>query len=327
MLATAIIVFREVLEAALIITLVLAATQGIAGRHRWISGGLFTGLGLAGLVAILAEQISMLADGLGQEIFNALILFTAVGMLSWHNVWMKKHAAELVKQIKQAGQAIHLGEKTMLVIATIVGLAVLREGAELVLFMYSMLAAGTQTTSMVMGGALGLALGVAAGGLLYFGLLRIPTRYLFQVTGIMILLLAAGLAAQAAAYLVQADILPPLGMQLWNTSHILSEQSVLGNVLHILIGYTANPMGIQLLFYVLTISFISGMMYWVSRENRASLNAVTASVLAGLLLIYSLGYNKPALASHKIDSPNKSSAWENIFQLTEQGEYWLDESK
>lgn len=382
MLATAIIVFREVLEAALIITLVLAATQGISGRRRWISGGLLVGLGLAGLVALLAEQISQLADGLGQELFNAIVLFTAVGMLSWHNVWMKKHATELVQQIKSAGQAIHLGEQTMLVIATIVGLAVLREGAEVVLFMYSMLAAGTQTVNMTMGGLLGLALGIGSGALLYFGLLRIPTRYLFQVTGIMILLLAAGLASQAAGYLVAADILPPLGNQLWDTSALLSEQSVFGNVLHILIGYTANPMGIQLLFYVLTISIITGLMVWASRDSNRSVKTVAITACTSLIALFSLGHSEPTYASHKVYSPtvemgeteielrghttfddrpakddkqkyiievgygftdywfssvfaevekeqngemeHAATAWENIFQLTEQGEYWVD---
>ena len=382
MLATAIIVFREALESALIITLVLAATQGIVSRRRWISGGMAIGLGLAGLVALLAEQISQLADGLGQELFNALILFVAVGMLSWHNVWMKKHAAELVQQIKSAGQAIQTGEKTMLVIAIIVGLAVLREGAEVVLFMYSMLAAGTETTSMALGGLFGLALGIAAGALLYFGLLRIPTRYLFQVTGIMILLLAAGLAAQAAGYLVAANILPPLGNQLWDTSALLSEQSILGNVLHILIGYTANPMGIQLVFYVLTIAVITSLMVWVSRDGKQTVKTVAITACAGIIALFGLVHSEPALATHKVYSPNveygeteiefrghttfddrtakddqqkyiievghgftdywfssvfgeiekeqngemeyEATAWENIFQLTDQGQYWLD---
>ena len=381
MLATAIIIFREVLEAALIITVVLAATRGIASRQRWILGGLVTGLALSGLVAMLAEQISMLADGIGQELFNALILLVAVTMLSWHNVWMKKHAGELVQQIKSAGHAISLGEKSMLLIATIVGLAVLREGAEVVLFMYSMLAAGTQTANMLLGGLLGLALGIGTGGLLYFGLLRIPTRYLFKVTGIMILLLAAGLAAQAAGYLVQADILPALGNRIWDTSGVLSEKSVLGNLLHILIGYDANPMGIQIVFYVFTLTLISSLMVWVSREGKPVRNiAVTACV--SLFALSIISHSDNAYASHKVYSPHveegetelelrghttfdsrstqndqqqylieigyginqywfssvfgeieknqqgemeyEATAWENIFQLTEQGEHWVD---
>lgn len=382
MLGTAIIVFREVLEAALIITLVLAATGGMSGRQRWIGGGLAVGLGLAGLVALLAEQISLLAGGLGQELFNALILLTAVGMLTWHNVWMKKHAAQLVRQIKAAGQAINLGEKTMLALATIVGLAVLREGAEIVLFMYGMLAMGTQSTSMALGGLLGLAMGIGTGGLLYYGLLRIPTRYLFQVTGVMILLLAAGLAARAAAYLVQADILPALGSNLWDTSRLLSEQSVLGNILHILIGYNASPMGIQLLFYITTIALISGLMFWVSRDNKLAVKTVAFTACTGLFALLMAGHSETAHATHKVYSPTvemgeaelefrghttfddrrakddqqkyiieagygfteywfsavfgeiekeqngemeyEATAWENIFQLTEQGEYWVD---
>lgn len=382
MLATAIIVFREVLEAALIITLVLAATRGIATRQRWIGGGLAVGLGLAGLVALLAEQISMLANGLGQELFNALILLVAVAMLSWHNMWMKKHASQLVQQIKSAGQAVNLGEKSMLVIASIVGLAVLREGAEVVLFMYSMLAMGTQTASMALGGLLGLASGIGTGSLLYYGLLRIPSRYLFQVTGVMILLLAAGLAAQAAAYLVQADILPALGNSIWDTSPFLSEQSILGNILHILIGYVANPMGIQLLFYITTITLIASLMFWVSRDNKQLMKTIATTACTGLFALFVIGHSDSAYASHKVYSPTvelgetelefrghttfddqsakddqqkyiieighgfteywfssvfgeiekevngemeyEATAWENIFQLTEPGEYWLD---
>jgi len=382
MLGTAIIVFREVLEAALIITLVLAATRGIAGRHRWVSGGLVAGLALAGLVALLAEQISMLADGLGQELFNAAILFTAVLMLGWHNIWMKQHARELVAQIKSTSQAIQLGEQSMLVIAGIIGLAILREGAEVVLFMHGMLAMGNNTAGMAMGGLLGLGLGIGVGALLYFGLLRIPTRHLFQATGIMILLLAAGLASQAAAYLVQADILPSLGGALWDTSWLISDQSIVGNVLHILVGYTAHPMGIQLVFYFVTLLIIGGLMYLVGKEKPVTLQTAGTLATAVFALLLLPAINNDAHASHKVYSPNveldetelefrghttfdkeaikddqqkyiieyghgmtdywftsvfgeiekeqsgemefEAVAWENIFQLTEQGEYFVD---
>ena len=135
-----------------------------------------------------------------------------------------------------------------------VGLAVLREGSEVVLFLYGIAAAGDGgAAAMALGGALGLAAGVAAGAAIYFGLVSIPLRHLFAVTSWLVLLLAAGMASQAAAFLLQADLLPPLGHSLWDTSFLLSEQSLTGRVLHTLIGYTAQPAGIQLVFYLATL--------------------------------------------------------------------------
>ena len=98
------------------------------------------------------------------------------------------------------------------------------------------------------------------GAALYFGLLRIPTKHLFTVTSWLILLLAAGMASQAAAFLLQADLLPPLGPSLWDTSFLLSEHSLAGRVLHTLIGYTAQPAGIQLAFYLATLIVIGSLM-------------------------------------------------------------------
>ena len=101
---------------------------------------------------------------------------------------------------------------------------------------------------------------MAAGAGLYLGLLRIPLRHLFSVTSWLVLLLAAGMASQAAAFLLQANLLPPLGTTLWDTSFLLSDQSLVGRVLHTLIGYTAQPAGIQLVFYLATLLVIGSLM-------------------------------------------------------------------
>src|ERR1700680_253418 len=146
MLATALIVFREVLEAALIIGIVLAASQGVKRRATWVAAGI--GAGVAGSIVVAAF---------------------AVGI------------------------------------------------------------------------ALGMAGGIATGAALYLGLLRIPLRHLFSVTSWMILLLAAGMAAQGAAFLEQADLLPALGTNVWDTSFLLPDDGIVGRVLHALIGYVASP--------------------------------------------------------------------------------------
>lgn len=261
MAATALIVFREVLEAALIVSIVLAATRGVAGRVRWVSAGIAAGVVGAAALAALAGQVASAAAGMGQEYLNATILFAAVIMLGWHNVWMARHARELKGRLSAVGDAVSAGDAPLYAVAIVVGLAVLREGSEVVLFLYGIAAAGAgQSGQMLAGGTAGLAAGIAFGAALYLGLLRIPIRHLFAVTGGLILLLAAGLAAQGTGYLVQANLLPPLGQALWDTSNILSEQSILGRMLHTLVGYIARPAGVQVIVYVATLAVIGGLM-------------------------------------------------------------------
>jgi high-affinity iron transporter len=260
-LATAIIVFREVLEAALIVGIVMAASRGVRARGLWVSGGIAGGIFGAIIVAALADTIAAAAAGVGQEIFNAAILFAAVGMLGWHNIWMIRHGRELTTAANRLGAAVRAGAEPLWALAFAVGLAVLREGSETVLFLYGIAAAGEgEAMAMWLGGVLGLVAGVMAGAALYFGLVSIPLRHLFAVTSWLVLLFAAGMASQAAAFLLRADLLPPLITTLWDTSFLLSEKSIPGRVLHTLIGYTAQPAGIQLVFYLATLLIIGGLM-------------------------------------------------------------------
>lgn len=254
MLGSALIVFREIFEAALIIGIVLAATRGVPHRTRWIGAGVTGGVLGAGLVALFAEVIASAAQGFGQELFNASVLFLAVIMLTWHQLWMSKHGREMAKQMNELGKSIKDDGQPLYVLAIVVGVAMLREGSEAVLFLYGIAASNTDSNAQLWSGALlGLAGGALCGAAMYMGLLKIPTRLLFSVTGWMIILLAAGMASQGALFLVQAGILPALGEQVWNSSAILAQSSMFGRVMHTLIGYDDRPAGIQLLFYAMTL--------------------------------------------------------------------------
>jgi high-affinity iron transporter len=266
MLATAIIVFREVLEASLVVGIVLAASRGVPRRGIWVSGGIAAGVFGAALVAACAEGIAAAVNGIGQELFNAAILFTAVAMLGWHNIWMNRHGRELATAAATLGKAVLGGSRPLYALALVVGIAVLREGSEIVLFLYGIaLASGMGGLSMLAGGVLGLAGGAAVGAVIYLGLLAIPLRRLFTVTSWLILLLAAGMASQGAAFLMQANLLPSLGNDVWNTSSILAENSMLGVLLHVLIGYSAQPAGIQVVFYLTTLLGIGSLMRVLGR--------------------------------------------------------------
>lgn len=260
MLAAALIVFREVLEAGLIVGVVLAATEGLARRARWIGGGVTAGVLGAGLVALFAGRLSQMFAGSGQNAFNAAILIAAVAMLSWHVLWMSRHAHEMVRDVKSLGARIAAGESTLFAMAAVVAVAVLREGSEVVLFLYGIASAGgTAPAAMLTGALLGLAGGGAVSWLIYRGLLAIPTARLFSVTNVLVALLAAGMAGQAAVLLAQASWIPSLGDELWDTSALLRDDSLMGRALHALIGYSDRPMGVQVLAYLAVLFALVGV--------------------------------------------------------------------
>lgn len=266
MMASLLVLFREVLEAALIISIVAAVTREVIGRSRWILGGIGAGLAGAVIVALFADRLAAAMQGMGEEIFHATVLFAAVGLLSWHNVWMAKHGRELARKVGEVGVKVKEGEVPMHALSVVVAVAVLREGSEVVLFLHGIAAAGSAATDMMLGSVLGLGAGTALGVLLYFGLVNIPIRYFFSVTSWLILLLAAGLAANGAGKLAQAGVLPELGAQIWDSSWLLRDDSIIGEVLHVLVGYTAMPSGIQLVFYGATIAIVGALMIRVSQR-------------------------------------------------------------
>ena len=145
MLAAAIIVFREVIEAGLIVGIVLAATRGVQSRTAYVLAGIAAGVFGASLLAVFAGTLSNALEGAGQEVFNASILGVAVIMLGWHNVWMAQHGRELAAELAAAGRAVVAGSKTLTALAIVVAVAVLREGAEVVLFLYGVVIASGES--------------------------------------------------------------------------------------------------------------------------------------------------------------------------------------
>lgn len=269
MLSSLIIVLREVLEAALIIGIVMAASRGVPRRGSWVLAGVGIGIAASLLVAAFTETIAMAVSGMGQELFNASVLLIATAMLGWHNVWMKRHARELSQQMRDVGAAVSAGVRPLSLLLVVVGLAVLREGAEVVLFLYGIAAGGAAPLQMWLGSIAGLLVGATLGALMYFGLLRIPSRHLFAVTSWMLLFLAAGMAGQAAGYLVQAGTLPALIEPLWDTSTLLPENGVIGFPLQTLLGYDDQPSAMQVIFFVATFVSIAALMRWAHRHPMA----------------------------------------------------------
>ena len=230
MIAALIIVFREVFEAGLIVGIVLAVTRTVAHRNRWIGGGVLAGVLAACVVAAFAGALSNLFAGMGQELFNAAILTIAVVMLTWHNVWMARHGKELAGELRRC----RTGGGRWIEIAAGAGgrgrlLRCCAKAARSCCFsMACWQRAAIPPWSVALGGFAGLALGAAVCMLTYFGLVRIPMRALFTTTTVLIALLAAGMAAQAAAFLEKANWLTAMDTVVWDSGWLLSDTSILG---------------------------------------------------------------------------------------------------
>ncbi len=276
MIGALIIVLREVVEAGLILGIVLAVTQTIPSRMPYIVGGVLAGLFGAVLVAIFAAALSNAFEGVGQELFNASILGVAVIMLTWHNVWMARHGRQLSEDLRRVGGQASSGACSLIALAVVIGVAILREGSEVVLFLYGVvLSSGDAGFGVFLGGLIGLLLGAGVCLLTYRGLVAIPTRRLFQATSILIGFMAAGMAAQSVAFLEQADLATALGRIMWNSSSILPDTGVIGRVLHALIGYTDKPTALQLVAYVGTLGGMFGLMKLLSRPAKQTRRLTT----------------------------------------------------
>lgn len=270
MFGTAIIVFREVLEAAIIIGIVAAATRDVPKRIHWLVAGLLAGLVGSAIVAASTDAIASFASGVGQELFNSIVLGIAVLMLAWHNIWMSSHGAELATRARNVGASIREGRSECSILLVVVGLAVLREGSETVLFLYGIAASEVGGThAMLFGGLIGTLAGVAVGYTIYASLLRIQMRWFFAATGALVMLLAAGMASTAARFLIQADMLPAIASPLWDTSAALPENGLPGMLLHSLIGYDARPAAMQVIFYITVIVVISVGMRWAKNPRKS----------------------------------------------------------
>jgi high-affinity iron transporter len=247
--AATLLAFREGLEAALIIGIVL----GVLGRmerkdQNWI---VWLGAGLAGLVSLIIgaglHALGVAFEGRAEEIFEGIAMLLAAAVLTWMIFWMARQGrgiqSELEQDVRRA--AIRGGAWALFALAFV---AVFREGIELALFLTA--AAFTASTGAILiGGLLGLVLAVIAGWLLFATTRRLDIRAFFRVTSVLLILFAAGLVAHGVHELNEAGWIPSIVEHVWDVNPLLDEGSELGQLLKALVGYNGNPSLTEVIAY------------------------------------------------------------------------------
>ena len=264
MLNIALIVFRETLEAALFVGVVAACTLGLPRRQATLTMGIALGVLGSLVLASVAQQLSGALGGMGADVVSAGILTTAIVMIAHHCITSQTKGREAAQHARalarDATTGIEHSVKTSLQwsIAIAVALTVLREGAETILFVAGAQTAAhsgdalnqppnalMQTTALLIGLSMGSALGYAV----YRGLKGLPIKQIFQVSNALLMVMLAAMASQLAKLSLGAGWVSFMGDAAWDTSHLLSVNSILGTLLKFLVGYDDHPSLLQVVCY------------------------------------------------------------------------------
>jgi high-affinity iron transporter len=256
MIATSIIVFREIFEISIILSIISAATSRIDKRGFFVFIGIVLGIIGSFILAIFVNKFSSLFNGFGQEVINSVILAIAIFLICWTIIWVNMNARLFGSKLEKASQNIILGAEPLYVISIIIATTIFREGFEIILFLNGVYAAGSDFKEMIKGIFLGLSFGIVVSFFVYKGLLRLHFKNIFKITTLLLVFFAAKMASEIANLLSAANYLSFGHEVLWDSSWIISQDSLLGKVMNVVFGYEAKPSLMQFIFYVSVIIFI-----------------------------------------------------------------------
>ena len=280
MLPTYLLSLREGLEAALIIGIVLGALSKIRRTDLspavWL--GTLSAIGISVLTAVILTAFGMSLEEEAEQIFEGVTMLIAAGILTWMIFWMRKQARFLKGEL-EAGvnkAAATTGRRAMFWLALV---AVVREGVELALFITAAFFAGEQSqltsniTQTLAGTILGLGTAALLGWTLFATTVRLDLRRFFQVTGILLILFAAGLVAHGVHEFNEVGWIPVVVEHIWDVNAIVDENSVTGQLLKTLFGYNGNPSLTEMIAYFAYLVVVT--ILW--RREPASVKAPAVS--------------------------------------------------
>jgi high-affinity iron transporter len=243
--AAFVIALREGIEAALIVSIVLAYLKqlGRTDRSYLVWWGTGVAVALSAILGTIIFSVGAEFEGTAEQVFEGLVTLTAVGVLTWMIFWMRRQGARIKSELQEKVDTALVAGGVAL--AALAFFAVLREGVETALFLFAA-AEGTAVegggvAAQLVGAALGLLLAVVLGTLLYRGGIRMNLRSFFKVTGIILIVVAAGLFAYSVHELQEAGWFPFLEAHAYDLSATLPDDEGIGAVLRGLVGYNADP--------------------------------------------------------------------------------------
>ena len=269
MLSALLITFREGLEAALIIGIILAYLNNTGNRdrskHVWIGTALavFVSLVVGAVIYFSAGQL----EGRSEEIFEGIATLTAAGVLTWMIFWMRKQAVNIKKHLHAQIQSA-LGKGSTFGLLGLAFVAVVREGIETVLFLFAAVRVSESALLSAVGGILGLAIAIGVGYGIYKGTSKLNLSTFFKVTGLLLILFAAGLLAYGVHELQEAGIIPVVIEHVWDINHVIPEASIIGRFLAAIFGYNANPSLLEVIAYCVFLGFTMVSYFYPSMHKQ-----------------------------------------------------------
>ncbi|MDQ3570050.1 MAG: FTR1 family protein [Actinomycetota bacterium] len=244
MVPALLIMVREGFEAALIVAIVFAYLRRIGrtdlGRAAWT--GVAAAVALSVLVGVVVHLTLGNLVGPARLRAFAAVSLAAAGVLTWMIFWMRRQARAIKGDLERQVDLAVLAVNPARAVVAVTFLAVIREGIEAALFL---LAVSTSSggAQVVLGATLGITIAVALGALVYAGGRRLPLRTFFQVTGMVIVVFAAGLLARAVLFLQSAGDLGTLADSVYDVTGVawLTQRSEVGKVLAALFGWDPRP--------------------------------------------------------------------------------------
>jgi high-affinity iron transporter len=255
MFSSGIITFRETLEVALVVGILLSyltkTNQNVYKKYIWYGIGI--GIVLAGLLAFFLNVVSGGFSGSSEEIFEGVLMFVTAGFLTWMILWVHRQK-DIAKKLKEK-VAKHVEEGFGWGIALLTISAVLREGVETVLYLKATSVASGE--NQMLGGFIGIIIALILGYVMFRYTLKFSLTTIFNVTGVLLIAFAAGMVAYGIHEFQEVGWIPQYSFDpIFNISHILDHKSTVGSVLRAMFGYSSRPTLWELIGYVGYIGFV-----------------------------------------------------------------------
>ncbi|MFP3017899.1 MAG: FTR1 family protein [Candidatus Tisiphia sp.] len=272
MFKIALVVFRECLEIALLLGVILAVTKQLEKSRIYIIAGVMLGTVSAALFAFFTRSITVAFSGLGDEIFNSGVILLTVALIGWTIVWMQGYGIKIKQNLNDLSVKISSGDSSYIMLVLIVAATILREGMEIIILVYSISSVEIiDSNSYLLGLIIGMVSGLTLGVIIYLGLIKIVNQlYIFRISSILLMLVASGFAAEAAGILSSSGIITILSDQLWDSSWLISDRSIYGKFLKMITGYIARPNGLQVVFYICTLGLINILIQIKIRHTKVA---------------------------------------------------------